>query len=1025
MMPVLFRAGSGDWILTLARYPSYASVLFVTQRIPENCSTGKMQSSAELISTNLALKEAFVGALAHQKEQATRAELEDLRSMLESRNAEFRLMELRTEELEAELATARELSAMHEHLKAELEEARKQRDDVELMVTSLKERAEKAEKALEEDRARLEEERTALEKSMQRRKEQEVLIPLISEPEIEKQVVSENLTSLIDLTSSTALEMTTSDELQQLRAEIAQLNNVNAQLSNRIQQLEVEKSAIENTQGKSAKLLDELASAGAGHFDRAAMLDKLERLEAETQDVVLDMSEKAENAELENIRLTKELKKNMLEIEKARVHREDLETQLRELKALFAERHPNASESEMMTHIEQEHLSGARGDEKVHIKSSLEEELEKAQSRLAEAKQQYDAEAAQLNEQIRDLISEKEVVESRRAESEYQRAALEEQVKALNEEIRQLTELVAAEKCRADDDLAELEQLRSGTETQIQNMVAQLRTSEEKLLEKEQELEESKRAQAESAAMVSNLESELATLKQQLEENTRKSAEDSERLLQRRLKSENVIKELRAEIEKIHAQHKETSIVDDMKLKAAEDQIAQLKADSEKASNSVVEIQAKLLVAEEKLRNVEKTREQEKSEDERIREQYANALENLKSELAEAHNRLKSTEASESECEKLRAELDQVKKQWEEEVAKQKEESETAVQEFKTRAEKKLAKIKAAAEKDVTSAKAELLLEMDELRRNLSDRDRRIDELVVEKARMEQQIIGQQEMEKELEQRRAKEKELSDFRKNAERRVVELETENRLLGEKNAELSKYKEENDARVEESGRNIQELQDKIKSLEDANEEGFRKAAAKHDSDNKKAVRELQREVKQLYVELNEKTEALDMANARLAELESSSSKEDEEVVEKQTHQTVDASPNYGYEEELESMRKKLKDTHREVDTLREANARLERLMDQQNKTNANSPAIIHVNGGDCVGFADPAEAEYLKNVLYRYMYSRENLGKEAVTLARVIGTVAKFSKSEMENVITREESRVAGWVGGTVSHVLTGR
>ncbi|RCN40133.1 hypothetical protein ANCCAN_13914, partial [Ancylostoma caninum] len=167
---------------------------------------------------------------AHQKEQATRAELEDLRSMLESRNAEFRLMELRTEELEAELATARELSEMHEHLKAELEEARKQRDDVELMVTSLKERAEKAERALEEDRARLQEERTALEKSMEQRKEQEVLIPLISEPEMEKKVVvSDNLTSLIDLTSTTALEMTTSDELQQLRAEIAQLNNVNAQ----------------------------------------------------------------------------------------------------------------------------------------------------------------------------------------------------------------------------------------------------------------------------------------------------------------------------------------------------------------------------------------------------------------------------------------------------------------------------------------------------------------------------------------------------------------------------------------------------------------------------------------------------------------------------------------------------------------------------------------------------------------------------------------------------------------------------
>ncbi|VDM82018.1 unnamed protein product [Strongylus vulgaris] len=198
---------------------------------------------------------------------------------------------------------------------------------------------------------------------------------------------------------------------------------------------------------------------------------------------------------------------------------------------------------------------------------------------------------------------------------------------------------------------------------------------------------------------------------------------------------------------------------------------------------------------------------------------------------------------------------------------------------------------------------------------------------------------------------------MTDFRKTVERHVVELETENRLLKEKNSDLVKYKEESNARVEESERNVKELQEKT-------------------------VRELQREVKQLYVELSEKTDALDMANARLAELESSSSKDEEEIANKQTRQTVDASPNYEYEEEMESMRKRLKDSHKEVDNLREANARLERLMEQQKKTNANSPAIIHVNGGDCVGFADPAEAEYLKNVLYRYMYSRENLGKEAV-------------------------------------------
>ncbi|KAK6052072.1 hypothetical protein COOONC_10424 [Cooperia oncophora] len=162
---------------------------------------------------------------------------------------------------------------------------------------------------------------------------------------------------------------------------------------------------------------------------------------------------------------------------------------------------------------------------------------------------------------------------------------------------------------------------------------------------------------------------------------------------------------------------------------------------------------------------------------------------------------------------------------------------------------------------------------VDQLRRTISERDRRIDELVVEKARTEQQLIGQREMEEELEQRRSKEKELNDSVKSIERRIVELETENRLLDEKNKELTESKEKSEARAEESNKHSEELE-------------------------KKAVRELQREVKQLYVELNEKTDALDMARTRISELESSSSKSVEEaVIQKQTHTDVDASPNYG--------------------------------------------------------------------------------------------------------------------------------
>lgn len=54
-------------------------------------------------------------------EERLRTELSELRSMLETRNSEFRLVEKRQQELEEEIAAARELSAMHDRLRVELE----------------------------------------------------------------------------------------------------------------------------------------------------------------------------------------------------------------------------------------------------------------------------------------------------------------------------------------------------------------------------------------------------------------------------------------------------------------------------------------------------------------------------------------------------------------------------------------------------------------------------------------------------------------------------------------------------------------------------------------------------------------------------------------------------------------------------------------------------------------------------------------------------------------------------------------
>jgi len=78
-------------------------------------------------------------------------------------------------------------------------------------------------------------------------------------------------------------------------------------------------------------------------------------------------------------------------------------------------------------------------------------------------------------------------------------------------------------------------------------------------------------------------------------------------------------------------------------------------------------------------------------------------------------------------------------------------------------------------------------------------------------------------------------------------------------------------------------------------------------------------------------------------------------------------------------------------------------------------------VSMDSLNAYSFAEPTEAEYLRNVLFRYMTERETLGKEIVTLARVIGTVAKFSNDQLNLVLKREESRQhQRWLSSSSPH-----
>ena len=51
-------------------------------------------------------------------------------------------------------------------------------------------------------------------------------------------------------------------------------------------------------------------------------------------------------------------------------------------------------------------------------------------------------------------------------------------------------------------------------------------------------------------------------------------------------------------------------------------------------------------------------------------------------------------------------------------------------------------------------------------------------------------------------------------------------------------------------------------------------------------------------------------------------------------------------------------------------------------------------------------EATEYEYLKNILYQYM-----LGKEPLTLAKVLATVVKFTPEQRENIVVHEEKKAS--------------
>jgi DNA repair exonuclease SbcCD ATPase subunit len=226
-------------------------------------------------------------------------------------------------------------------------------------------------------------------------------------------------------------------------------------------------------------------------------------------------------------------------------------------------------------------------------------------------------------------------------------------------------------------------------------------------------------------------------------------------------------------------------------------------------------------------------------------------------------------------------------------------------------------------------------------------------------------------------------------------------------------------------------LQESQERCHKIEakyEEMEEGVKHLADNKRSDelaaenNNRKMKTLEKEMRDMYTTLEEKNAQFLKADERIKELEKAL-EEAEAKNDKDDNESI-------YQEEIDELQKELKTMAEENKNLKIELGKREKDMKQMSPNNIDaalemrsisnqtrpppppSPNHSHFNSENA-RFAEPTEAEYLRNVLYRYMVERETLGKEIVTLAKVICQVLKFTPTEQSAVLQKEESRTHGW------------
>uniref|UniRef100_A0A1I8B2X0 GRIP domain-containing protein n=1 Tax=Meloidogyne hapla TaxID=6305 RepID=A0A1I8B2X0_MELHA len=266
--------------------------------------------------------------------------------------------------------------------------------------------------------------------------------------------------------------------------------------------------------------------------------------------------------------------------------------------------------------------------------------------------------------------------------------------------------------------------------------------------------------------------------------------------------------------------------------------------------------------------------------------------------------------------------------------------------------------------------------------------------------------------------------------KNAKLELKKQQQIEKLLEDKTSELEDINKEYSAF---KSAKLDEIDTFKKRLMEAKEIRTKEVAEiKKESEKvkQKAIADMKSEIKHLYDSINEKDCELASTHADISKLNEELTKLQSELdtynnseggQQQQKQRSKGSYDDDGVVDLDEYVDLKRRFIEQEEELIRLKSMAQNGIKKDPPNNRRDSNRSFQVGGSDLLNFAEPTEAEYLRNVLYRYMIEREYLGRESVTLAKVICTVCKFPPEQRNLVLRREEARCQRWLPGSI-HAL---